>query len=139
MIKIKKFVIPMFVFLMLVMPVVSLAYRIGEPIVPLCDTTSVPGQCIWGWKEFLALINNVISFILKVLALPIAAIMFAYAGFLLVTSGGSTEARGKAKNIFTNTAIGLIIVAGAYLIIRTILSILGYDGAWIGFNILPIP
>jgi len=59
--------------------------------------------------------------------------MFFYAGLKMVTSGGSAEARGKAKSIFTNAVLGLAIAVGAWLIIRTILSILGYQGAWIGF------
>jgi ABC-type nickel/cobalt efflux system permease component RcnA len=79
------------------------------------------------------MINKIMTFVLKVLAIPIAAIAFAYAGFLLLFSGGQSSARSKAKTIFLNTAIGLIIIAGCWLIISTILSILGYDGAWIGF------
>ncbi len=81
----------------------------------------------------MTLINNVIYFILFVLAVPIAAIMFFYAGFELVTSGGSTEKRGIAKKVFINAVFGLVIAAGAWLIIREILLILGYKGAWIGF------
>ncbi|MFA6076499.1 MAG: pilin [Candidatus Paceibacterota bacterium] len=85
------------------------------------------------FKDALTLINTIIKFILFDLAIPIAAVMFAYAGFKLVTSGGSSEARGQAKNIFSNAVFGLVIAAGAWLIIRTILSVLGYQGAWIGF------
>lgn len=81
----------------------------------------------------MTLFNKVIRFILFDIVVPIAAIMFAYAGFLLVTSGGSSEARTKANTIFTNTVWGLVIAVAAWLIIRTILSTLGYDGAWIGF------
>ena len=61
------------------------------------------------------------------MVIPIAAIMFAYAGFELVTSGGSTEKKSKAKEIFTNVAIGLVLSAGAFVIIHTILSIVGYS------------
>lgn len=85
------------------------------------------------FTQFMNLINNVINFIFVYLAVPLCAIMFAYAGILLVTSGGSTEARGKAKTIFTNSALGLILAAASFLIIRTLLAILGYDGDWIGF------
>ena len=72
------------------------------------------------------LINWVIDFILKKLALPIAAIMFVYAGFLMVTGGGSTEAAGKARKIFTSTALGLILAAAAWVIVKAFLSIMGY-------------
>ena len=81
----------------------------------------------------MSLINDVIRFILFKMVVPIAAIMFAYAGFLMVTSGGSTEQWSKAKKIFTNVAFGFIIAVAAWLIIRTILLILGYEGGWIGF------
>ena len=61
--------------------------------------------------------------------------MFAYAGFLLVTAGGEAAgARTKAKSIFTNAVIGLLLAVAAFLIVRTILSILGYSGSWLGFN-----
>ena len=118
---------------MIAIPAVSFAYKLGDPLVPPCSVDSITRQCVWGFTEFMTLIDNVIQFILFALAVPIAAISFAYAGFKLVTSGGSTEARGTAKNVATNTVYGLAFVAGAWLIIKTILTVLGYDGAWIGF------
>lgn len=81
-----------------------------------------------GFKEAIELINDVIDFIFKYLVLPLAAIMFAYAGFELVTSGGSTEKKSKAKSIITNVAIGLILAAGAYVIVQTVLSVMGFTG-----------
>jgi len=81
-----------------------------------------------GFVDAIELIKKIINFILIDLALPFAAIMFAYAGFLLVTSGGETSKREKAKKIFTDVAIGLVIVAAAFLIVKTILSIVGYSG-----------
>ena len=83
------------------------------------------------FNHAMQLINNIISFILFYMAVPIAAIMFAYAGFLLVTSGGSEEAKTRAKSIFTDAVIGLVIAVAAFLIIKTILSIVGYDKSWI--------
>lgn len=128
--KIFKFLIPVFVFFLLIVPAFSFAWTIGDPVVPACPSTGC------GWNEFLTLINNVISFILFSLVLPISALMFCYAGIKLVTSGGSTEARGAAKRIFTNTVIGIVLAAGAWLIINLILSVLSPEGAWtwIGFK-----
>jgi hypothetical protein len=84
------------------------------------------------------MINKVVKFILIDLAVPIAAIMFAYAGFLMLTSGGETSKRAKAKSIFVNVAIGLALVAAAWLIVHTILIIVGAKtGAgwnWFGFE-----
>lgn len=96
----------------------------------LCDG-SAARPC--DFKALMTLINKVIQFILFALAVPIAAIMFAFAGFKMVTSGGSAEAKTQAKNIFTNAVFGLVLAAAAWLIVRTILMILGYQGDWIGF------
>ena len=104
------------------MPVLVLAQEGG--IIPCGNGDQEP--CT-SFSQFLALINNLINFTLTRLALPIAAIMFAYAGFKLVTSGGSEEARSSAKRIFTNTAIGLVLAAGAWLVIKTLLWIAGYQ------------
>lgn len=90
------------------------------------------------FDDVLILINDVIKFILVYMVIPIAAIMFAYAGFMLMTSGGSTERKSKAKSIFINVAIGLIIVVAAFLIVQTVLKIAGYKTDigihWFGFQ-----
>ena len=131
--KIKQFVIRNLKFViilaLLVLPVFSFA---APPLVQCDGSTAKPCD----FTAFLTLINNVINFILYYMAVPIAAIMFAYAGFLLVTAGGEAAgARTKAKGIFTNAAIGLAVAAACWLIIKTILSILSSPGAWawIGF------
>jgi len=138
-----KFIIYIFISIMLVLPVFAFAQATPAPrsgLVP-CTNTPDPTTGIISpnnacdFNAFMALINKVINFILFSLAVPIAAIMFVYAGAKLVTSGGSTEARTKAKSIFTNALIGLVLAAAAWLIISTILFILGYDGGWIGLKI----
>lgn len=125
----KKFLISLLVFLILVTPVFSLAVDPqSDGLVPCGKGDSAP--C--GFNDFMVLIDTVTKFILFDLAIPIAAIMFVYAGVSLIIAPGA-EGRTKAKNIFTNTILGLIFAAGGWLIIRTLLSILGYKGDWIGF------
>ncbi|MEI8270300.1 MAG: DUF5018 domain-containing protein [bacterium] len=89
-----------------------------------CNTSKNPAEC--GFNDLFKLINTVINFILIKMAVPIAAIMFAYAGFMLVSSAGSPEKRTEAKKIFINVAIGLVVVAGAWIFVHTILVIVGY-------------
>ena len=127
----KKFLIYFLVFLVLIMPSLSLA----AGLVPCNNSTAQPCD----FNALMALINTVIKFILFDMAIPIAAIMFAYAGFLMVTAGGEAAgARTKAKSIFTNAVFGLVLAVAAWLIVNTILSILGYTGDWIGF-VRPLP
>ena len=110
------------IFLVLVVPVLSLAADSST------STGLVPCTTGCSFKDLLTLVNNIINFILKDMVIPIAAIMFAYAGFELVTSGGSTEKRGIANRVFTDTVLGLVIALAAWLIIKLILSTLGYSG-----------
>ncbi len=127
--KTQKFLISIAVFCLLILPALSIAQTPPSTLVP-CGGTDQPA-C--DFNQLMNLINGLIKFVFEFLAIPICAIMFAYAGILMVTSGGSSESRGKAKNIFTNAAIGLLIAGASWLIIRTILAILGYNGDWIGF------
>jgi len=77
-----------------------------------------------GVEDFIKLINKMIRIILYDLSVPFAAIMFAYAGFQVLTAGPNVEKRGQALNTFKNIAIGLVLVATAFLIIQTVLFIL---------------
>lgn len=119
---------------MFIIPAFSFAQTTGGLV--HCDN-SVGHLC--DFNALMDLINTVIHFILFAMVIPIAAIMMAYAGFKMLIAGEeSAHARTKAKEIFFNVVIGLIIAVAAFLIIRTILSILGYNGSWIGFNPLNI-
>lgn len=121
---------------MLAMPAISFATDWAGLV--LCNNTpiadgSIPHPC--DFKAFMTLINTVINFILVDMAIPIAAIMFAYAGFELVTSAGSTEKIGTAKNVFTNAVLGLAIAAAAWIIVKLILTTLGYNDLGTFFNL----
>lgn len=80
------------------------------------------------FNDLLGLISRVVSFVLFYLTIPLAAIMFAYAGFLLLFSGGNSGQMQRAKEIASNVVVGLILALGAWLIVTTILWALGYKG-----------
>ena len=89
----------------------------------------VSGQCDGvvkkcDWQALIDLINRAINYIL-VFTVPLAAIMFAYAGILLMTKGSSPQAQEHAKGIFFNVVVGIILALAAFLIIKTILDALG--------------
>jgi len=142
--KITKFTILISVLLVLVVPTLSFANFVGpcppgQVVTPtgcvLAETNTDPGglvPCTAGdacnFDMLMVLVNRVINFILVEMAIPIAAIMMAYAGFLLVTAGGEAAgARTKAKSIFTNAVFGLAIAFAAWLIVKLILTIVGFN------------
>lgn len=54
------------------------------------------------------------------LAVFFAALLFAWAGFLYLTQE-TVPQQTKAKNLFKNVAIGLIILLSAWLIVDTLM------------------
>jgi len=68
------------------------------------------------FDSLILLIRKIIDFLILI-SVPLASISFAWAGFLLISSGGSEEKKNKAKEIFSKTAIGFIIVLSAWLVV----------------------
>ena len=80
------------------------------------------------FNTLVGLINRFISFMLVDLALPLFALIIIYVAWLFLSAGGSSENVTKAKHIFKNVVIGYIIALAAWLIVKTILSALGFTG-----------
>ncbi len=98
----------------------------GKPNIDVSGQVKESNMCTF--YNILDLINNFVNFTFKNLVVPIGAIAFAYAGFLLVSSGGETSKREKAKKIFWAVVWGLVICAAAWLIIHVVLFITGFTG-----------
>ena len=90
-----------------------------------CTGVDATGTPTCHFSDLLVLVSRVINFVVYALILPIAAIIFAYTGFLFLTSGGSPETKTKAKDILLKAVIGLIIILAAWLIVAVILGTLG--------------
>lgn len=69
------------------------------------------------------LVQSIINFLL-IIAAPLAAILFAYAGWLYLSAGGSPEKVKKAHGIFVTVFWGLVIALAAWLVVTTIANVL---------------
>jgi len=88
------------------------------------DTSGAASEC--DFAAFMSLVNRLINFMLFVLAIPFAAISFAYAGYLYLSSSAGNEGNvKKAHEIFSTVAINLIIAFSAWLVIHAIIIGLG--------------
>ncbi len=113
----------------------------GEPVVQY--STGKNGQRIaevvfqnnCGFDDLMTLINKVINFLLFVIATPLVAIGVCYAGFLYLTSGGSSEKTGQAKSILMNLVIGYIVALLAWVVVKTIMVSLGFNATGIFLEI----
>ena len=84
----------------------------GEPACQMCNVVG--------------LVNNVNSWLVGVLSV-VAAIMFIFAGFRILTARGNPTVVVQAKGLIINVAIGFIIVLGAWLMIDLLLKTLLSD------------
>lgn len=86
--------------------------------------------------DLAAMINGVINWLFGFLTI-VAVIIFAVAGFRLVTSAGNTEAATWAKQRFAYVFIGLLIMLASWLIIDTVLRGLTGQGmnVWGTFDV----
>jgi len=98
----------------------------NQPMYELSDEKHFAQPCDFSYV--MLLINNVIQFLLFGIATPLAALVIMYAGFQLLFSGGSSEAKTKAKNVIKNLIVGYIIALAAWLIVNTIFKALGFTG-----------
>ncbi len=78
------------------------------------------------FDAFLETVNRVVNFLIVFIAFPFVAIVIAWAGILLLTSGGSSGARDKAKEMIGKVIIGLIVALLAWVIIKLVLVVFGY-------------
>jgi hypothetical protein len=72
--------------------------------------------------HFVDLGSNINSWLIGILSVA-AAIMFAYAGFKLLTSGGNQGALKSAKDMIFNVAIGFAIVLAGFLLVDTLMKV----------------
>jgi hypothetical protein len=76
---------------------------------------------------FMLLVNNVIKYLLFVIATPLIALIIMYTAYLYLTAGGNSGQVEKVKHIFFNAVVGYVIALGAWLIINTIITSLNVD------------
>lgn len=93
----------------------------AAPLVPECPE----GGC--GFPELIQLANNLIQFLVIQITVPVAAIVFAIAGFKYVTAAGNESQIREATGMFSKVVIGLIIALSAFLIVELITSNLFSD------------
>ncbi len=102
----------------------------ADGLVPCGGVISATGKqepaCTY--KDFVILINNVIDFLIKDIALPISALLFAWAGFLYLTAAGDEGQVKKAHGVFQNVFFGLILALAGWLIINLIVNVLTGKG-----------
>src|SRR3989344_6443244 len=74
------------------------------------------------YNDFLQLIKNIINWLI-LFSFPVAALVFAWAGFKYMTTCISDQ-KSAAKSMLVKVFIGFVIILASWLIVNTILSAL---------------
>ena len=75
------------------------------------------------FNHLMQLANNIMRFIIMI-AIPLTAIIFSYAGFLYITAAGNETQIHHAHDIFIKVATGFFFILAAWLIVYLITSTL---------------
>lgn len=99
---------------------------LGAGLVP-CGN---PGEDACTIAHFFVMLANIYDFIVKYIATTLAVIMITVGAIFMMISAGNQNLFGTGRKMVYSAIIGLILVFGSWLIIDTILNILGYSGNW---------
>jgi hypothetical protein len=92
----------------------------GDGLIP-CDGNDCTINSV------MQLVNNLMNFFFTTLLLPIFVVMVMYLGYSYLTANGSPGQHAKVASMAKHMFLGLLLMLCAFLIVHTILSILGYS------------
>ncbi len=104
----------------------SVALAQTNTIAPPANNSSIFGSSEddligTGGKDGKTFVKDILKYFLGFLGL-LCVVMIIYGGFLYITSAGEEEGAKKGKTIILYCVIGLLIIAGSYIIVDTVLK-----------------
>ncbi len=114
-------------FTLLLLPMLAFAAPEEGGLVPQWCQVGCPCSLC----DLFDLADNIIGFLLYMIAVPIAAGAFLYGGVLMLTSGGDPSQITKGRGVMTSAVIGMTLAFFAWAIFNTVLTTIGFgiDGA----------
>ncbi len=99
---------------------------VASTIIPCTD------KCTFG--DVFKLLNNLFTFFFKVLLMPLFIVMIVYAGFSYLRAQFNGGKKVELKSMFLHMVGGIILILCAWLIVHTILVLLGYEEGLVFFQ-----
>lgn len=125
-----------FLVALVLFPLMVFATQHGGGIVPCGNDLNGDGKVgpeeACRFEHFIIGLNTLINTLILIAA-SLAAISFAYAGWLYMTAQGNTSQIESAHKIFGKVLTGFVIALSAWLIVKALLVGLGVG---IGFSLL---
>ena len=117
----------------------ALLFAIGSFALPLAAHAAIPffgpiipanyNVCPAGWGLLMTVVNNIISLLITLAIVFVAPLMIAYSGFLFVVNPVSSGGKEHAKQILTNTIVGIVIALAGWMIVDAIMAVLYKPGS----------
>lgn len=106
-------------FLVLVIP--HVVFGATSPIVPQVGSTCFCAGSAPDYGCILQIIQNVIN-VAVMLGVTLCVIWIAYAGFMMMLTGGSPEARSQSKTRIGNAVIGIALILCSWLVVDFVMK-----------------
>lgn len=87
----------------------------------------VPCNNKCSFTDVFRLLNNVLKFLITVVIIPIFVITLMYTGYQYLMAQGNSGMHAKLKSRVWKMFLGFVIILCAWLIVRTFLSLIGYE------------
>lgn len=97
-------------------------------------STIIPCTDKCGLSDVFKLINNIISFVIKTLLLPVIVLMIMYTGFQYLLARGNPGQHAKLLSLIKHIIGGVVLILCAWLIVRVIMTTLGYSDGLLFFE-----
>jgi len=105
------------------------AFAATDPLVNCGNTADDP--CTF--DDFIIMINDVVQFVMFSIVPPIAAIVIVIAAINLMTSSGDPGKMEQAKKTLIWIIAGLVVIYGAWAIVKGFITALGGGGDTLKF------
>lgn len=125
----KKFLLPsiIIIFIAIVSFHVPMYVHAATPATGSPNTGLIPCDTNCDFSSVIQLLNNLQNFFFTNLLLPIFVIMIMYLGYSYLTAGGNPSQHAKFASMAKHMVTGLLLILCAWLIVHTLLLMLGYS------------
>jgi hypothetical protein len=116
------------IFSTILIPNLALADHNGNSFLPKCPDTEGGVLIDCTFEDAMATVKHIIDWMLYKMTLYISVLALVWAGWLYITSAGNPGKRSEANKMMWSILKGVLIMFCAWLIVNTILTVLGYTG-----------
>ena len=113
--------------------IVALLLLLAIPVITYADPPTKIVTCTGAECSLCDLANtgqNILNTAIYLLVV-LSAVLFAWAGFKMLLSGGDTAEYAQGKRVFSNVIIGLVIVLTGWMVVNVVMTtLLKKDPQW---------